>query len=61
MKKHKMEKDLLKGSFFHLRENDFTITKKIVPKSYERTNTKVIVKEPFWISVVLLRKYLSKI
>tara|TARA_B100000989_G_scaffold229596_1_gene176503 strand:- start:1003 stop:1146 length:144 start_codon:yes stop_codon:yes gene_type:complete len=47
MKKHKMEKDLLKGSFFHLRENDFTITKKIVPKSYERTNTKVIVKEPF--------------
>ena len=47
MKKHKMEKDLLKDSFFHPRENDFTVTKKIVPKSYERTNTKVIVKEPF--------------
>ena len=28
MKKHKMEKDLLKDFFFHLRENDFTITKK---------------------------------
>ena len=60
MKKHKMEKDLLKD-FFHLRENDFTVAKKIVPKSYERTNTKVIVNEPLWISVVLLRKFLSKI
>ena len=40
MRKHKMEKDLLKDFFFHLRENDFTIIKKIVPKSYERTNYK---------------------
>ena len=35
-----MEKDLLKDFFFHLRGNDFTITKKIVPKSYKRTNYK---------------------
>ena len=40
MKKHKMEKDLLKDFFFHLRENVFTITIKLVPKSYERTNYK---------------------
>ena len=40
MKKHKMEKDLLRDFFLHLRDNDFTITKKIVPKYYERINYK---------------------
>ena len=40
MKKHKMEKDLMKDLFFHLRKNDFTITNKIVHESYERAKYK---------------------
>ncbi len=40
MKNHKYEKDMLKDFFHHLRDSDYTITKKILPKYYEKTNYK---------------------